>query len=252
MKRGLILAVVVSILLFGSAYCVQSPEEQQVINSVCLVVNPDNGNCGTGTLFLMGERIFLATAGHVAKGCASQNTLMVICGKDGTPQIHQLVQNTVDKKSLRWKIHPKADVATIELGYPVTFSNLNVINTDWLVRGLEDVDRDAVLTIVGFPNALGMTGTKFSPITMRAYACSGMIETKDYPSMFFLLDKPGINGYSGAPVSRLTSRFGGMVTVVPPQVVGILAFTSSDNTGGKMAGIIPAQYILDLMDGAKK
>ena len=63
--------------------------------------------------------------------------------------------------------------------------------------------RERWLVVMGFPLALGTKG-RFSPITIETKAASGLVRVKlDYmntEATFFVLDKPSIGGYSGAPV----------------------------------------------------
>jgi hypothetical protein len=88
----------------------------------------------------------------------------------------------------------------------------------------------------------------FAPITRRTRAASGLLCGETY----FLLEDPSIEGYSGAPVFDLGEpiagpggfQLGGRQT----GCFGIISFTKSDNTGGKMAGVVPTKCILELIE----
>jgi hypothetical protein len=73
---------------------------------------------------------------------------------------------------------------------------------------------------------------------------------------FFVLDKPSIGGYSGAPVflmpwpyadSAALSMIDKASPEASPKCVGIVSGTISDDTGGKLAAIVPSAYAVKLI-----
>jgi hypothetical protein len=121
------------------------------------------------------------------------------------------------------------------------------------IEGKESfLSRDIEITCVGFPNGLGVSG-RFSPFTFRSYISSGIItlnraDTKT-PSDFFCLESPSIGGYSGGPVFDLGYQVTGAMTTTKDKtrLLGIMHGTISDNTGGKIAAVTPAKYILEII-----
>ena len=92
-------------------------------------------------------------------------------------------------------------------------------------------------------------GEDFSPLTRKTRAASGFLHDDDNGQFFFLED-PSVQGYSGAPVFYLGDailthgiQIGGGKT----GCYGVISFTSADNTGGKMAGVVPIKFALELM-----
>lgn len=83
-----------------------------------------------------------------------------------------------------------------------------------------------------------------------AYLRMPRFDTKK-EATFFLLDKPSIGGFSGAPVYLMPGPFtsGGTLVVravsAGAHVVGLVHGTIGDNTGGKLAAIVPAKFIHD-------
>ena len=111
------------------------------------------------------------------------------------------------------------------------------------------VSRDFELTSIGFPRGLGTEGS-FSPFTFRSYASSGFVtlpraDTGNL-SDFFCLENPSVGGYSGCPVFDLGYSTNGLMTMTKEKTWchGIMHGTMSDNTGGKIALVTPAFYLV--------
>jgi hypothetical protein len=73
---------------------------------------------------------------------------------------------------------------------------------------------------------------------------------------FFVLDKPSIGGYSGAPVFAMPwplaagAALGFVSSGSPdaiPKCVGIVSGTISDETGGKLALIVPSVFAVRMI-----
>jgi hypothetical protein len=72
----------------------------------------------------------------------------------------------------------------------------------------------------------------------------------------FVLDKPSIGGYSGAPVFLLPWPYAdsAMLKMIDmaspdarPKCVGIVSGTISDETGGKLAAIVPSVFAIRMI-----
>jgi hypothetical protein len=163
----------------------------------------------------------------------------------------------LDTSKLPWQVNSDADVAVLPL--KLNEKTLPLMQGRFLKLdslGTEEVapQRERTVTVMGFPLALGTTG-RFSPITSEAKPASGLLRIPRFDTKkeatFFMLDKPSIGGFSGAPVYLLPgplSSGGALVfqdVSVPPSIVGLVHGTMGDNTGGKLAAIVPAKFIRD-------
>lgn len=99
-----------------------------------------------------------------------------------------------------------------------------------------------------------LTGSAhFSPFTFRSFPSSNILTLNradtNTPCEFYCLENPSMGGYSGGPVFDL----GYLKTPLMQQnygstlIKGFVHGTMSDNTGGKIALITPAKYLLDLL-----
>lgn len=224
-----------------------------LFNVVCNIRTPQaNGTItvGTGSFIIKGNNIYLLTATHVAKDTTVDTVLAF--GKNQSNCVVLPLQTLSNSKT--WITHPVADMAVMEL---------NILNHLALFQErcfpydhINDTDtpasRDDELTVIGFPNGLGVQG-KFSPLTFRSYASSAFLtlnraDTKT-PSDFFCLENPSVGGYSGGPVFDMGYEKMGCATATKEKTVlhGIVHGTMSDDTGGKIALITPMFYIKDLI-----
>jgi len=75
---------------------------------------------------------------------------------------------------------------------------------------------------------------------------------------FFLLDKPSIGGFSGAPVFLMPWPFTDSPALTMPNidtkasVVGLVKGTISDETGGKLALIVPMHFVYQTISSIGK
>lgn len=209
-----------------------------------------------GTAFFVqdGERLFLVTAAHVAKELDAGSPLVV--GIDGDlPQTIPLTAIAADGAA--WAMHPAADVAALALR-PRSELNDKFLRGRFVPLSILDgsdraPDRLLPLTVVGFPRGFGAEG-RFSPLSLQTLPASGMITVSrlDQPqdkSDFFMLQDPGMGGYSGAPVLDLSMyRMGGLLTTGSgARVYGLIHGTWGDDTGGKLAAVVPARFIRELI-----
>lgn len=224
-----------------------------LFNVVCNIRTPQaNGTItvGTGSFIIKGNTVYLLTATHIAKN-TTEDTVLAF-GKNQSNCVVLPLQALSNSKP--WITHPVADMAVMEL---------NILNHLALFQErcfpydhINDTDipasRDDELTVIGFPNGLGVQG-KFSPLTFRSYASSALLtlnraDTKT-PSDFFCLENPSVGGYSGGPVFDMGYEKMGCATATKEKTVlhGIVHGTMSDVTGGKIALITPMFYIKDLI-----
>lgn len=207
---------------------------------------------GTG-IFVMksnGEK-YMITASHVAKA-SNINTQVVISDHLGNAKSHPLVGFNVQ---LMWMHHPVADLAVLQI-YPSSEIEADLHNRFFPYDHFEfnriAPSRDFELTCVGFPNGLGAAGL-FSPLTYRSYASSSLITMNRFDvfiqSEFFLLENPGVGGYSGCPVFDLAYMVVGSMTTTKEKTCcyGIMHGTLGDNTGGKLAAVTPAYYLSQII-----
>ncbi len=216
----------------------------------------DNGknksNVGTGFFVSPSpQRLYLVTASHLAKNF-NDSTVVYFAGKNSI--IKQLLTAITSNNSVIH--HTSADVSVIEINIPI----YNSLASDCVIyptsiiskTKIENLSRDSELTSIGFPNGFGI-GLKFEPLTFRSYAASNIIKNFSgldggYVSDVFFMENASCGGYSGCPVIDLGYRVDGLMTQTSGTFIyGIMHGTMSDNTGGKMAVVTPAYYILDII-----
>jgi hypothetical protein len=218
---------------------------------------------GTG-FFVTSQKQYLVTAGHVAKFITSKSILTMRNPGD-VPATVLLSALYPGEPKLPWHFHPEADVAVLELAlnsldlttnrfFDRRFLPMDMLNSDETAP-----QRERPLVVMGFPLALGTTG-RFSPLTVEAKAASGLLRLKrpdtNTEATFFVIDRPSIGGYSGAPVFLMPWPYSddAMLKLVPrdspdgkPKCFGIVSGTIGDDTGGKLAAIIPSVFAVRMM-----
>ena len=211
---------------------------------------------GTGFLIGRASRYYLVTAKHVAVELGFNDKDFLITGlQDG-------LAGTIPLAALRrsntgeWIHHTNADVSILPISFPqalTPFLRGHVLDAySYLQPTTNRPPHEVILTVIGFPLGIGWgreLGEPFDPLILKTRAASGFIEAGTY----FLLQDPSVQGYSGAPVFDLgdpvslaggTLQTGGRAT----GCYGIMSQTRGDNTGGKMAGVVPTKCILELLD----
>jgi Trypsin-like peptidase domain len=220
----------------------------------------EGNRIGTG-FFVKSAHPYLVTADHVAQILTRLST--ATCRAPGDVPVTLVLGDLVQAgPSLAWYHHPEADVAVLPL--VVNEKTLPALQNRFLTLEAIPADesapsRERSVTVMGFPLALGTTG-RFSPITSEAKPASGLVriaraDTK-HEATFFVLDKPSIGGFSGAPVFLTPGPFdsGGNLVLQPSlrTVVGLVHGTISDNTGGKLAAVVPSKFIRDALLAADR
>lgn len=230
--------------------------------SVTVAYLREGDQIGTG-FFVSSTGPYLVTASHVAAFLTPASKI-TFRAKSDTPVSLSLMELTAGVSQLQWRLHPEADVAVLRLtlnAQTAPFMQGRFLKLEMIDSAESAPLRERTVTVMGFPLALETTG-RFSPITSDGKPASGLLripraDTKK-EATFFLLDKPSIGGFSGGPVYLLPAPYasGGALVFsdvsAPPKVVGLVHGTISDNTGGKLAAIVPSRFIHDTIISADK
>jgi hypothetical protein len=213
-----------------------------------------------GTGFIVGyqNETYLVTAKHIAQN-TSITWSAIISGPNDLAVTFPFTDFTGYTKDLPWVTHPVADVAVLRLQDDSKYCKSDMIHRFGIsvfVRTEEAPGREKVLTILGFPLALGI-GQKISPLEKETKAASGLYNIPDGPNtitVFFLSD-PSVDGYSGAPVFSFPIVIGGGSTTIRVDsgqtlCYGLVSATLSDRTGGKLAKVVPSSQICETILGA--
>ncbi len=218
------------------------------------IVENGKSSLSVGTGFFLAKddsHLFLITANHVVRKF-NANTVVSMAGKSNN--VINVTLNQL-KASVDIISHPTADVSAITVN--ITFFNsLNaavMIYSPSLIdtNRINSISRDVELTSIGFPNGLGI-GTLFEPFSFRSYPASNIVRNvqidNGYVSDVFFMENASCGGYSGCPVIDLGYRVTGLMTQTSnTYIYGVMHGTMSDNTGGKMAVVTPAHYILQII-----
>ena len=195
---------------------------------------------------------WIVTAAHVAKE-TNEKTEIVVATKDGKAEILPLI---LFGQLCDWRYHKVADISTFQIHFSANnekFMANHFFPLDHIYTEKRPVSRDFELTSIGFPQGLGTEGS-FSPFTFRSYASSGFVTLQradtHTPSEFFCLENPSMGGYSGCPIFDLGYSTNGIMTTTKEKTWchGFMHGTMSDQTGGKIALVTPAFYLLDIID----
>ena len=260
--RAVVLMLVMLIALFGtkSAYPqeVKQPQNENYLDrlSSCVALvmgaSPDRKPVvGTGFFLVSEKKLYLITAGHVADTLDPSSQVTVRASGD-KPHSFALMDLVGQAETLKWHRSPDADLAILTLQpRPTTMPYLkgHFAPLSLLIYQETAPPRDAVLTVLGFPLALGVREA-FSPISRETKAASGLltIPQTGRATRYFLTQDPSIGGFSGAPLFDLkvpawTSSRSLQIRGGGPKIVGVAVATISDNTGGKLGVIVPAFYV---------
>jgi len=160
----------------------------------------------------------------------------------------------------QWVKHEHADVAVLRLApspqLVAKHLQKRFLPFSVLIDDLRAPPRDLELTVFGFPMELGVK-EHFSALTMHSRASSGLLELQgpnEKKSIYFVLEKPGIGGYSGAPVFDRSIYKHGLMTSTGSgtKCYGLIKGTISDDTGGKLALVVPSAFLAETIMKAEK
>jgi hypothetical protein len=210
---------------------------------------------GTGFFVRKGPQIYLITAEHVANSLR-YDVKVTVHGPEDKPLTYDMKDLTGPGKEQSWFSHSEADVALLPLKPSEQFKGIiKVLEPNLFLTNENEYSqyKNRVLTTVGFPLALGLSG-KFSPITKSSKAASNLFRykrsDKNIETTFLILDDPSVQGFSGAPVYALSEVSLGGVAFGTGRFacIGLVHGTLADNTGGKFAAIVPAYFIIQTIE----
>jgi len=210
---------------------------------------------GTGFFVRKGSHLYLVTAEHVAR-TLKYDVKVTVHGPEDNPLTYDMKDLTGPGRELSWFFHTEADVAILPLMPSEAFQGIiKVLDPGLFLTNSNEYSeyKDRVLTTVGFPLALGLTG-KFSPITKSSKAASNLFQYKRFDknieTTFLILDDPSVQGFSGAPVYALSEVSLGGIAFGTGRFacIGLVHGTLPDNTGGKFAAIVPAYFIIQTIE----
>jgi len=204
---------------------------------------------------------FLVTAEHVAKELTTTSSIAV--RDDGDVPVKLKIGDLVSGVlQLPWTKHREGDVAVLKLSSTSRLGERKkrFFSVKQLPSQEGTPSRQMILTIMGFPLALGTSG-RFSPISTEVKASSGLLRFNRFDTKteatFYVVDKPSIGGYSGAPVflaPQPAYTSAGKFTIPgannPTLMVGLVHGTISDSTGGKLWAIVPPSIIFEVISAA--
>lgn len=207
---------------------------------------------GTGFFVVKEQSLYLVTAEHVARLLSSKAEI-IIKTESNKPFVLKL-QDLWNKPNIpEWRTHKEADVAVLSLNpsqQTLEYLSKHFLPFDILVTDEKAPSREVPLAVIGFPLGLGVSEW-FSPISQDAKPASGFLRLPRFDNKkmatFYILDKPSVGGFSGAPVFELPgaySKGGGLVIGGKLRCVGLVHGTLSDNTGGKFAAVVPSIFIV--------
>lgn len=214
---------------------------------------------GTGFFVAKDNVPYLLTAGHVASKI-NQHGFVVMRSKGDRPISISMSRLLGTNAPPQWVRHDHADLAVLKLDpspeLVAKHLQKRFLPFSMLLGDLHSPVRDLELTVFGFPKGLGVTG-HFSPLTMHSRASSGLLQLQGpngKRSTYFVLEKPGIGGYSGAPVFDTSVYKHGLMTSTGSRTkcYGLMKGTISDETGGKLAVVVPSAFLAETIAKAEK
>jgi len=196
---------------------------------------------------------YLLTAKHVAAFMGFTELDRLVTGLHDGRKLYSPLIAYRGPGTNNWVNHTNADVSILPLDpvpelWPFLRQHFLDFET-YLAFETNRPSRDVELMVIGFPLGLGTgmeEGEDFALISRTTRVASGLLE-----GGIFLLQDPGISGYSGAPVfyGRGNFRAPGIISMSgrPTPCIGLVSLTVGDASGGKMAGVVPIKFITELI-----
>jgi hypothetical protein len=209
---------------------------------------------GSAILLTARNHGYLATAKHVATDMTFTGDDWLVTGSANGMSTNLLLASARGTNSSEWIHHDTADVSILPL--TPTPEALSILNGHFLdlpsstLLGTNLPARSQALTVIGFPLGIGwgrQPDELFAPCTKHTRAASGYLNGRT----IFLVEDPSVQGYSGAPVFDLAEGIdtgSAHISGGRPALFGLVSFTASDDTGGKMGGVVPIHFVLDLVE----
>lgn len=219
----------------------------ELSNAVVMLYQKKNGindNRGTGNIVNYHNKYFLITARHIAEEMKS-TAKIVFRVPDSSAIEEDLIFLTSSIAGIPWIHHPQADISMLEIAPFNDFQKERFLNfsikLDWLTSQRISLPIGTEALFFGFP--VYVPGHYFSPIALSCSTASNLITHVDNINYIYL-DRPGIQGCSGSGVF-ITLRKGSFTKAT--YMIGIISGTLSDDTGGKLAAVVPISYLKELL-----
>ena len=215
--------------------------------TVALLSTPTNKGLAVATgVFLLSKNgtPYLFTAGHFAKHVNANTLVELPNGQGKAPSSFPLFSLTkggrIDSAIADLSAFP---LTGIKPGDQKLFTSRFLTYESLLGDVSRPIDRDATLTIMGFPSGLGhdVKGA-LVPLSFRTYASSDYFHLKDpaykEPLLLYALENASLGGYSGAPVFDLDSKNNGVVGFIKGNL---------DSGSGSVSLVTPSAFAKYLM-----
>ncbi len=206
----------------------------------------NSGDMGSGFFVRCKDQLVFVTAKHVARR-TNPETQLCFRTLENKSHFARLFGLTAPDEKNPWRMHPAADLAAFRVVFSPKFGEsfldeVRALALPFDMISTNEVERSRRVAVCGFPIGLGARDS-ISPLVTTAFVASRQLdfELEGKHTLMYLVG-PGIGaGCSGGPVYLATES--GCVG----DLVGIYVSTYFDNTGGKLSGIVPAQYIAELV-----
>lgn len=252
------LTITFVILIIAQISQAQEKLTTRQIFSKTLLLEISNGGHGTGIVTKYKDNYLLVTAAHVAKSLDT-STRIYYMDSGAINKNVSLPAKSIKLLDLFPSVQSKFQSEHIEGDvYIIKLFPKNKIDSSWLEMtllpfsninpDLVSISRDIDITVFGYPLD---DKNLFEPITFKTTLSSGILrlpraDTKKL-SYFYLLQDPGMQGFSGGPVFIGAQTEGMMFGPDRTWLIGIVHGTFGDVSGGKYAAITPTAYIVDLI-----
>jgi hypothetical protein len=212
---------------------------------------------GTGFIIRHNNQDYLVTAKHVAEFTNKENAEILLNPSNGnylTIKFNQLKKLKIIQGA-KWFYHPTMDIALHPMAYPDTSIDVSAIPTELIAKTIFTIPLLSNVYIVGFPLGLGIQD-RLEPLAKKVQTASGItsFENQYLRSDFKLifLDQDVAQGFSGSPVFYIEDIMSS--NTKPPiklgeqvKIIGVVSIGLSDDSGGKLSGIVPINNIWDIL-----
>jgi hypothetical protein len=239
-------------LLISACVCVAQDNPRnmginELSNAVVMLYERKSGSSesrGTGNIVSFHDKYFLVTARHIA--LQLNNTAKIVFRvPDSTAIEEDLIFLTSSIDGIPWIHHPQADISMLEIAPSNTFQKVRFhnfsIKLDWVASQKISFPIGTNALFFGFP--IYIPGQYFSPVALSSNTASSLITHTDKVNYIYL-DRPSIQSCSGSGVF-ITIKRGSFSKST--YMVGIISATLSDETGGKLAAVVPISYLKELL-----
>lgn len=236
--------------------------EENVAAQATVFLRSRHGMSGTGFLVQESRVVFIVTAEHVAR-TLDWTSLVALSGAAGDARALTL-SRVSGNDPVVWVNHQTADVAVMPvLGTAAAVSAFRerALTTAHLLAQMPDDIEERTLAVFGFPVENGVLrmgpGQRVLPTRMESRATSGSLTLPRFdtgaPADFLALENAPIGAFGGAPVFLMpagSAKGGAVARRDTGRCVGLVHGTMGDETGGKLAAVVPARDIVDVLSKA--